>query len=50
MNEDQLAESTLYPSPTRKLMQYTVNDLDKDLNEVRALETNRSVLLKSIKG
>lgn len=50
MNEDQLAESTLYPSPTRKLMQYSIDDLDKDLNEVRALETNRSVLLKSIKG
>ena len=48
MNEDQLAESTLYPSPTRKLMQYTVDNLAKDLEKIRYLECNRQELLKTV--
>lgn len=48
MNEDQLAESTLYPSPTRQLMQYTVTDVKKDLDRLQRLECNKQELLKGV--
>lgn len=48
MNPEQLAESTLYPSATRRLMVYTVNELNSDIEEIRYLESNKQELLKSI--
>lgn len=48
MNEDQLAESTLYPSPKRELMQYTTYDLEADIERIRYLESNKQELLSSL--
>lgn len=45
MNEDQLAESTLYPTPKRTLIQYTSHDLDQDIQKIRYLESNKHELL-----
>ena len=48
MNEDQLAESTLYPSPKRQLMQYTTQDLEADIERIRYLESNKQELLSAL--
>lgn len=48
MNEDQLAESTLYPSPKRQLMQYTTHDLEADIERIRYLESNKQELLSAL--
>ena len=48
MNEDQLAESTLYPSETRRLMVYTTENLEKDIEKIRYLESNKQLLLKDV--
>lgn len=48
MNEDQLAESTLYPSPKRQLMQYTTRDLEADIERIRYLESNKQELLSAL--
>ena len=48
MNEDQLAESTLFPSPRRQLMQYTTYDLNADIERIRYLESNKQELLSSL--
>lgn len=48
MNEDQLAESTLYPSPKRQLLQYTTSDLEADIERIRYLESNKQELLSAL--
>ena len=50
MNEDQLAESTLYPSPSRKLIQYTSQSLSDDIDQIRYLESNKKELLSVLSG
>lgn len=47
MNEDQLAESTLYPSESRKLIRYTISDLDADISRIRYMESNKQELLSA---
>jgi DNA gyrase subunit B len=50
MDADQLAESALHPDMNRTLIQYTVKDIEKEINEIRAIESNKDVLLKEIRG
>ena len=48
MNPEELAESTLYPSPSRRLMQYTVNDIKREIEEMRFYEDNRIKLIEGL--
>ena len=45
MNEDQLAESTLYPTNKRLLIQYNSQNLSDDIDQIRYLESHKQELL-----
>lgn len=49
MNEDQLAESALHPDSNRTLMRYTIDDVKAEIDAIRAIESDKSILLKDIK-
>lgn len=49
MDEDQLAESALHPDSDRTLIRYTVDDIKKEIEAMRYIESNKSELLKDIK-
>jgi DNA gyrase/topoisomerase IV subunit B len=49
MNADQLAESTVRQE-SRTLMQYTIEDVKREVNEIRKIESDFSILLKDIRG
>ena len=46
MNPVMLAESTLKPDGDRKLVRYTVEDIEKELQEMRYINSNKDLLLK----
>lgn len=50
MNEEQLAESTLYPNPNRLLVRYTISNFANDLEQIKYLESNKQELLSSFES
>lgn len=50
MDADILSKTTLHPSHDRHLIRYTVEDIKKEINEIRKIESDFSVLLKDIRG
>lgn len=46
MDPEMLAVSTLRPDGDRHLVQYTIDDLEKDLEEMRRINSNKELLLK----
>lgn len=50
MDADELADSTLSPTGHRNLIRYTIDDIKKELHQIRAVESDFSVLLKSIRS
>ena len=49
MTDEQLAESTLYPGSNRTLIRYTVENIKKEIEQIRFIDSNRSELLKDVK-
>ena len=49
MDPDQLSESTLYPGSNRTLIRYTVENIKKEIEQIRFIDGNRSELLKDVK-
>ena len=49
MKGSELAESTLHPDSNRTLMQYSIDDVKREIEAIKAIETDKSVLLKDIK-
>lgn len=49
MNPEQLAESTLHTQSNRTLMRYSIDDVKKEIEAIRLIESDKSVLLKDIK-
>lgn len=49
MNGEQLAESTLHPDSNRTLMRYTIEDVKAEIDAIKAIESDKSILLKDIK-
>ena len=49
MNDDQLGESALHPDSNRTLMRYTIEDVKAEIDAIRAIESDKSVLMKDIK-
>ncbi|MBP5596613.1 MAG: ATP-binding protein [Pseudobutyrivibrio sp.] len=49
MDPDQLAESTLRPGMNRTLIRYTVENIKKEIEQIRYIDSNRSTLLKDVK-
>jgi len=48
MNPKQLRESTLHPDCDRTLLRYTTNNIKKEIEEIREIECNKSLLLKGV--
>ena len=46
MDPDMLGLSTLKPDGDRTLIQYSVQDIDRELNEMRYINSNKDLLLK----
>ena len=46
MNPDMLGLSTLRPDGDRTLVQYTVEDVHKEIEEMRYINSNKDLLLK----
>ena len=49
MEPEQLAESTLRPGSNRTLIRYTVENIKKEIEQIRYIDSNRSSLLKDVK-
>ena len=49
MDPEQLAESTLRPGMNRTLIRYTVENIKKEIEQIRYIDSNRSTLLKDVK-
>lgn len=49
MNADQLKYSTLHPDFDRHLIRYTIDDIKTELKEIKAIESDFSVLLRDIR-
>ena len=49
MNADQLKYSTLHPDFDRHLIRYTIDDIKAELKEIKAIESDFSVLLRDIR-
>ena len=49
MEPEQLAESTLRPGMNRTLIRYTVENIKKEIEQIRYIDSNRSTLLKDVK-
>lgn len=50
MEAQQLMESTIHPKYDRTLIRYTVEDIKKEIAEIRKIESDFSVLLRDIRG
>lgn len=50
MNKEQLRESTVHPDYNRTLIRYTVDDIKKEINEIRKIESDFSILLNDVRG
>lgn len=50
MDAEELADSTLLPGRNRNLIRYTIDDIKKELHQIRAVESDFSVLLKEIRA
>jgi DNA gyrase subunit B len=48
MDEDELAESTLYPGLNRTLVRYTMDDIKETLNTIREFESNSKKILNEV--
>jgi len=48
MSPQQLRESTLHPDYNRTLLRYTVNDIKREIEEIREIECNKNLLFKDI--
>jgi DNA gyrase/topoisomerase IV subunit B len=48
MNAKQLKESTLHPDSNRTLLRYTTSNIKKEIEEIREIECNKSLLLKGV--
>lgn len=49
MNDSQLRESTLHPDRDRTLIRYTVEDLKKELETIKYIQSNKSDLISNLK-
>ena len=49
MDPEELKVSTIHPSYDRTLIRYTVEDIKKEISEIRKIESDFSVLLKGIR-
>lgn len=49
MNAQQLGESALHPDSNRTLMRYTIEDVKAEIEAIRAIESDKSALMKDIK-
>ena len=49
MDGKELSESTVHPDSNRILMQYSIEDVKLEIEAIKAIETDKSVLLKDIK-
>ena len=49
MMPEQLAESTLHPGSNRTLIRYTVENIKKEIEQIRYIDANRDTLLKDVK-
>lgn len=49
MNAEQLKMSTLHPDYDRVLLRYTVEDIKREMNEIRQIESDFSILLRDIR-
>lgn len=49
MNSQQLMESTIHPKYDRTIIRYTVEDIKKEMAEIRKVESDFSVLLRDIR-
>lgn len=49
MNKEQLRESTVHPDYNRTLIRYTIDDIKKEINEIRKIESDFSILLNDIR-
>lgn len=49
MDPEELAESTISPTTARTLVRYTMDDAKEQIERLRYLNSNKSVLLKNIK-
>ena len=50
VNKEQLRESTVHPDYNRTLIRYTVDDIKKEINEIRKIESDFSILLNDVRG
>lgn len=50
MDAVQLKESTIHPAYDRSLIRYTVEDIKREISEIRQIESDFSVLLRDIRG
>jgi DNA gyrase subunit B len=48
MNPFELKESTLHPSFDRTLIRYTSDDIEKEINRIREIESDKGILLKNV--
>ena len=48
MDENELAESTLYPGLNRTLVRYTMDDMKETLNTIREYESNSKKILNEV--
>ena len=49
MQPEQLSESTLYPGSNRTLIRYTVENIKKEIEQIRYIDNNRNTLLENVK-
>ena len=49
MDGKELSESTVHPNSNRILMQYSVEDVKLEIEAIKAIESDKSVLLKDLK-
>lgn len=50
MDKEDLKRSTIHPDYDRSLIRYTVDDIKKEIGEIRKIESDFSVLLRDIRG
>jgi DNA gyrase subunit B len=49
MNPEQLGETALHPDSDRTLIRYTVEDITKEIEAIRYIESNKNKLLQDVK-
>ena len=48
MNPNELAISTIRPDLNRTLIRYTTEDIEREINEIRRIDSNMKELLEDI--